>query len=440
MKLNNNPLFFSTSILAFGIFFAKIIGSLYRILLTGFIGGEGLGVYQLIFPLYGVFLSISSSGVPTSLSKLIAQKREFSENYFAHAIKLCLKIGFICSVILVLLSYPMSFLQGKSVVWGYMIISPSVFIVSLLACYRGYFLGNDKMFSNSLLDILEIVIKVLVFVLIGLIVNTFSVYSATLSITVSEVISLFIMFSLKKKKGVKKQAFIHDKNIDKEIISNALPIAVLSLIIPFSQFIEGIIMINGLSVYTKNATLTFGLYSGSALSVIGFPVAVLYSISASSVPYIAKEKDLTLRKKKITKVLALAFILSVIGAFMIYLSSGIIVNFLFRSLGQSEKQQIVKLVKVMSVNVVFMTMMQVTNSLLIVKGKRIYPVSSLLIGNCAKFIILSFLITIPSINGFAGAYSLIACYFSTSLLNLYLIIRKEKTYADKAVKLGEYAN
>ena len=40
---------------------AKVIGALYRIPLANMLGPVGIGKYQLVFPLYSLLLSISST-------------------------------------------------------------------------------------------------------------------------------------------------------------------------------------------------------------------------------------------------------------------------------------------------------------------------------------------------------------------------------------------
>ena len=44
---------------------AKGVGALYRIPLTNIMGAEGIGLYQMVFPLYSVLLSVSAGGLPT---------------------------------------------------------------------------------------------------------------------------------------------------------------------------------------------------------------------------------------------------------------------------------------------------------------------------------------------------------------------------------------
>ena len=51
----------------------KVIGAVYRLPLARIVGGVGMGQYQLTFPLYCLILTISTSGMPVAISKLVAE-------------------------------------------------------------------------------------------------------------------------------------------------------------------------------------------------------------------------------------------------------------------------------------------------------------------------------------------------------------------------------
>ena len=51
----------------------KVVGAVYRIPLAGVIGSEGMGQYQLTFPLYCLILTIATSGIPVAISKIVAE-------------------------------------------------------------------------------------------------------------------------------------------------------------------------------------------------------------------------------------------------------------------------------------------------------------------------------------------------------------------------------
>ena len=52
----------------------KIIGSVNRILLSRLLGGEGIGLYQMAYPVYLLMLSVSSAGNPIANSNIETEK------------------------------------------------------------------------------------------------------------------------------------------------------------------------------------------------------------------------------------------------------------------------------------------------------------------------------------------------------------------------------
>ena len=62
--------------LGVGTFIAKLLGAVYRVPLTNLLGGTGLGLYQMIFPVYAVLLDFSGAGVPSAMSQLISASSE----------------------------------------------------------------------------------------------------------------------------------------------------------------------------------------------------------------------------------------------------------------------------------------------------------------------------------------------------------------------------
>ena len=64
----------SVFVLSVGGIVAKVLGAVYRIPLTNIVGSYGMGLYQLVFPLFSLLLTISTAGIPVAVSKLVAEK------------------------------------------------------------------------------------------------------------------------------------------------------------------------------------------------------------------------------------------------------------------------------------------------------------------------------------------------------------------------------
>ena len=50
----------------------RIIGFVYRIFLANTLGETELGIYQLVFPVYGICFTLYASGLQTAVSQLVS--------------------------------------------------------------------------------------------------------------------------------------------------------------------------------------------------------------------------------------------------------------------------------------------------------------------------------------------------------------------------------
>ena len=96
---------------------AKILGAVYRIPLTNLLGAEGIGIYQLVFPIYALMLTLSSSGIPTAIARLVSEKRTLGEKLEEQKVMkssfvLLFVLGTLATLIMLLIAVPLSNLQG----------------------------------------------------------------------------------------------------------------------------------------------------------------------------------------------------------------------------------------------------------------------------------------------------------------------------------------
>ncbi|MCQ2387762.1 MAG: oligosaccharide flippase family protein, partial [Clostridia bacterium] len=165
MKVKEKSILKGATILGIGTFLAKLLGAIYRIPLTRLIGGEGIGLYQMIFPVYTVLLEFSGIGLPNALAKIISSKKENKEIEAIKCVnvskKLFIKLGFICSVFMCTFSFFISKLQGNTnATISYIFLSPAIIFVSIISCYRGYFQGFSEMKPTAISQVLEQMVKV----------------------------------------------------------------------------------------------------------------------------------------------------------------------------------------------------------------------------------------------------------------------------------------
>ena len=63
----------NAALLTAGGFALRGLGMVFRVLIASYLGGEGMGLYQLILAVYGVFVALASAVVNVASTRLAAQ-------------------------------------------------------------------------------------------------------------------------------------------------------------------------------------------------------------------------------------------------------------------------------------------------------------------------------------------------------------------------------
>jgi O-antigen/teichoic acid export membrane protein len=142
------------------------------------------------------------------------------------------------------------------------------------------------------------------------------------------------------------------------------------------------------------------------------------------------------KRREEGKVTSLTVGLSLVFVLGLFLFSPLAVKILFNGLTPEQKELTVALLRVSAVSVFLLSFLQTTNGVLIGRGKLYSPVLSLFVGVVIKTILNLILLRNQSLNIFASAIALIACYFSSCLINSILIIFRRVSDGNKEYKGG----
>ena len=450
------------AILGAGTFLAKIIGAAYRVPLTALLGGAGIGLYQLVFPVYTVLLDFSGAGAPSALSKLIASgdkagREERAKDYLFAGLKLFAALGAVFSLFMFLFAKPLSAAQGdENAYLSYAAISPAVFLVCLITPFRGYFQGLANMKPTAISQIIEQTVKLcfgLTFVKLFGGDTPRAAAGAAFAITLSEAaaaIYLFFVYKARQKRARLGGALFcastpafggapvnggtpafgweqiakRESGVTAKLIKTAIPVTLLGIIFPLCAFAESFIVINLLSGYKENSTALYGLYSGVASTIAGLPAAVCYGVAAAAIPAVSAGKTKEKRKKNSTRAIALTLFLSLPAAAILYFFAPNIINLLFRSLPQSEREISSRLLKILAPSAALLSLLQTQNAVLIAENKPYFAVLSMAIGAAVKISAEIILVKNQSFNVYGCAVAVIACYFCVDLVNFIALQRK----------------
>ncbi|HKL93942.1 MAG TPA: polysaccharide biosynthesis protein [Clostridia bacterium] len=388
---------------------AKVLGALYRVPLTNILGAEGMGLYQLVFPIYALFLTMSTSGLPTALSRIVAEKKtrgESCKKFLVATAIMLISFCIISAILVALLSPYTSKLQGNSdTQLGFWIIAPAIIFVGGIAVLRGWFQGNFNMLPTALSNIIEQVVKLAVGLTLSIVFAkyygvVYAVYGALIGVTLSEIVALsYLLVTYWVKERHSKKEVLKPKFGDYKILRKvATPIALMSFILPLSQFADSFMIVNilkNVGLATEISTAQYGLLSGPVASLINLPIVILLSLSIAIVPNVsagrvARDLDGIMRKSALS--IKLTYLIGVPSALFFLVFARPIVALLYPNIGDASISLTITLLSISSVSIVFLSAMQVYTALLQALDRTMLPVRNLAIAVVIK-IALSFVLT-----------------------------------------------
>lgn len=252
-------------------FIIKILGFLYRIILTNFkeFGDVGNSYYGSGYTVYTLILAVATMGIPNTISKLVSEKIALGDRRGAHKIfRVAMGLFSIVAVIFAIMLFTCSgmiaekLLSNPGVKYTLMALAPAIIFVALSAVLRGYFIGMQNMVEYSKAQIIEQVVNsvcsvIFVVMLFG---STPEIMAAgsTLATTVAAsttFIYLYMYYSKNKKdiweeiKKSEKFAIEPTKKVIKTLILCVIPIAFGSIISSLTNLIDTVTVIDGLQKF-----------------------------------------------------------------------------------------------------------------------------------------------------------------------------------------------
>lgn len=404
------------AVLAVGSIIAKLLGAFYRIPLTNILGAEGMGMYQLVFPVYALFMTLSTAGIPTALSRIVAEKRALGEpvkKYLFSAMLLLATLGTMFAFLTFGLAKYLSRWQGNPQTYGgFMIIAPSIILVGLIAGFRGWFQGEMYMLPTAISNIIEQIVKLAVG--IGLSVALmpkgliYAVNGALLGVTVSEMCALIYMFVVYLLRGKKEKGGSVRINRDeaRDMFRVVFNIAFVAVLMPLSNFFDSIILVNMLKLGGAEAavaTAQYGLFSGPVNSLINMPIVVIMSLAVAVVPSVSvsrvkRDIDSIMLKSRLS--IKFSYLIGVPFAFFFAVFAKQILRVVYPSLSAENIVIATNLLRITCANVVLLSSMQIYVSLLQALDKGKYAVLSLV---CAIMLKIVLSLTLTRYIGILGA-------------------------------------
>lgn len=440
------------AIVALGGIAAKILGAFYRIPMTNLLGGEGMGMYQMVYPLYCLLLTVSATGIPSGLARMVAAAEAGGDFRRSRAIlrtslAVFSAIGFAGSAAMVLLAPLMGMAQREpGTVWGYRALAPGVFFVSVLSCFRGWFQGKSNFVPTALSEICEQAVKVA----LGLwLVNVYksdvrlAVTAALFAVTASESAACLLM-GLFAKNTQHVRPLFRDRLPRvriRSLLRITVPVTVAAGLLPLSGIADSILIVRMIGRYADNATALYGLFAGGAVTLVNLPVSVCYGIAAAIIPAVSALQSAgksRAAEAKVVFALKCTLYLACPAAVFLGVFPGSIASFLFRSVSGTQGETLAMLVRALAPTAVLLSAVQTLSACLTGRGKPKIAAISMAAAVGVKFVVEAVLLQFPQISVLGAAYACIACYFVALLVNLLYSIRERKNRFAVLLQAGKF--
>jgi len=330
-----NKLISGTLLLTLTGIISRIIGFYYKIFLSRSIGAEGLGIYQLIFPVFALIISISAAGIQTALSRYCAQCETDREAraYLLAGLTGSLSLSGCC--ILIIQTYApqigLILLEDVRTVTLLRLMTWSLPFACIHACINGYYYGKKKAAIPAISQILEQIVRVTgVWILLDILAEqrlTPTPKVAVCGILFGELAGALysltaLFFSQTRKKTVQKisapSASVRISKITVNLCSMAVPLTCNRILLSICQSAEAILIpmkLRDFGYTNSDALSVYGILTGMVFSTIMFPCVLSNSLSVMLLPTISEansrhRQDLV--KKAVRKTTQLCIILGLL--------------------------------------------------------------------------------------------------------------------------------
>lgn len=422
----------------------KVIGSVNRIFLSRLLGGEGIGLYQMAYPIYLLALSISSAGIPVAISILVAEKAALQDyrganRVFRISLSLLTITGAIFSVILYfgagwLIEH--QFVRDPRAYYAIAALAPAIFFVTILSSYRGYFQGMQMMLPTGASQIAEQFVRVITMVGFAYYLLPrgleYAAAGASFGAGPGAVTGLLVLlfFYWKYRKDLQDK-IAHQPELQQEsstsiitrIIKLALPVSLANIMLPVVSNIDLLIVPPRLEVagYTvEQATELFGYLTGMAVPLVNMATILTASLAASIVPSISEANTLGDKAAiydRTSTALRIANLITIPAFVGMWLLATPISTMLYATPNAGV------CIAISALGIFLLGIHQVTTGVLQGLGHTAIPVVNMVISAGVKVILSWTLTAMPSLGIVGAAWATVTDFGLAALLNMFFIYR-----------------
>ena len=407
----------------------RFVGMFFRIYLANTLGSEGIGLYQLILSIFFLMVTLATSGIRVAISKLISEQIALgnysnAKKVLHQSIGISIFTGFAAGAILYYFADYIGshILNDNRTVLALLYLAPSLPIMAISNCYKGYFYALGKVTQPSIIQMTEQFLRIfLIIYLMGTFLPKGLEYgcaAVAIGMTAEEIFALFLVwfFYIFDKKPHSTNTQKKAPNMIFKILNISVPISATSYINSILRTVENTLIPARLLLYGLSSEMSISLYGmikGMVLPLLFFPSSILTSLSSLLIPAVAGDNALA-NEKSVSRTLSQVIHFTTI--------SGILVVAVFVSFPNEiamavyNDRQVGLMIKLISYVCPFMYLNMVISSMLNALGEQVSSFVVNIIESILKIFIIYVFIPVYGFNAYLFAL------FITTILNTILYL------------------
>jgi len=434
MVSKKQGLLFGTVILLLSNIFVKGLGFFYRVVLVRILGTEGVGLIEMVTPLF-VFLLVSAGmGIQLAVSqKTATESGRNNDREIAGIFRTALSMLFISGLIVTMAAFFLSplliehFAPDKRIFACFQAIIPAVFIISIASAYRGYFQGMRQISTLGASQSIEQTVRVVVGISLALQFSGLGLEKAVTATSIASVLGetagfIYLLLRMRNQKQQMPPATNFSFPTAGRLLSFGMPVTFSRLVISMIMMAQAFLIpfaLQRAGYDVHSATEIYGRFAGVAMALLNLPGIFTTALAVSVMPAVA-ETGITggkLLSHRISNSLQATMIFTLPGMMILYLFAGELCAWIFHN------PEAAGILRILSLGGIFIYLQVTVISILQGLGEvRALLINSILSGICLLTGIYT-LASLPALGINGAAIAINIAYITGFALNFLHLLR-----------------
>lgn len=401
----------------------RVMGFANRIFMSNLVGAEGMGLYQLAFPVYSLIILTLTSGVSVSVSGLTAKYRASGrDGKAAGAARAGCAVLFLagtaCGLVMAAFARPIAvYLLGDSrTALSMAVLAPCIPIVASASAIKGYFYGMSDVTPTALSQIAEQLARIGFILAMSGVIAGQSLENAcaimTVSSAVGEMANLLVVSvafrrasretdreSAREARRFRERATAFRQEAS-GIVKDALPVSASRFLTSVMGTVETILLparflAGGMD--SGESLSMLGRLSGMAMPLISFPSVVTSALATTLVPAIASAMSVgrtELARSRISRCIRMSLVMGFLFFALFFTFGDGIGDLLYPG------EHVGRLIREMSVFCVLLYLQQTMNGILNGLDKQAVSLLGTAAGSAVRLAAIWFLVPPLGVDGY----------------------------------------